>query len=450
MVIDIQEKVRKTNRILRKQSIRTILEQLDDYVMGLSKQDRRKKYDKMKQNAYNFYRGSAYLFYYDVTKIPFAFHTEPSAPTWIMGDMHFDNFSSFQDEDGQLVFDVDDFDEGYLGSYLYDLLRMVVSIRLLTEQQGFSDSAIRDELVTAFLKAYCKQIKRFANREEDPRTTSFTVENTKGPVKKVLKKLEERKATHELEKQTILNNEGKRVFNRAKEKLEEVTQKEYKDISGNWSQYIASIPKEMVRDEAHYQIKDIVRKLGSGVASTGLKRYYVLIEGTNNNETLDDIILEVKEARPAIPAYFVEYNQSFWEQYAHQGKRVIHTQKAMHHKADEYLGYLTIGNREFYVRERCAYDKDIDPKHLNGVKPIKQAVKVMGKIAAKIHARADQDINEELLSYHSEDAINEVIERDRTQFIQELVSWSRFYKHQVERDYELFLEWLETDFYKKN
>ncbi|SER63826.1 Uncharacterized conserved protein, DUF2252 family [Gracilibacillus ureilyticus] len=447
MVLDIQEKVRETNRNLRKQSLHTILEQLDDYVMGLSKQERRRKYDKMKQNPYSFYRGSAYLFYYDVTKIPFAFHTEKSMPTWIMGDMHFDNFSSFQDEDGQLVFDVDDFDEGYLGSYLYDLLRMVVSIRLMTQQHGITDSTIRDELVTAFLKAYCKQISKFANREEDPRTTSFTVENTKGPIKKVLKKLEERQATHELDKQTIINNDGERVFNREKEKLHEVTQKEFRDITANWNKYIDSIPKEWKREDSHYQIKDIVKKLGSGVASTGLKRYYVLIEGIDEHAANDDIILEVKEARPAIPAYFVEYNESFWEQYKHQGKRVIHTQKAMHHKADEYLGYLTIGNREFYVRERCAFDKDINPKHLDDVKPIKQTVKTMGKIAAKIHARADQDINEELLGYHSEDAIYDVIERDRNQFIQELVSWSRFYKHQVERDYTIFLEWLETDFY---
>ncbi|KAB8129931.1 DUF2252 domain-containing protein [Gracilibacillus oryzae] len=415
--------------------------------MGLSKQERRKKYNKMKQNPYSFYRGSAYLFYYDVTKIPFAFHTPSLTPTWIMGDMHFDNFSSFQDEDGQLVFDVDDFDEGYLGSYLYDLLRMVVSIRLMTQQQGVTDSFVRDELVEAFLKAYSKQIKKFANREEDPRTTCFTAENTKGPIKKVLNKLEERKATHELEKQTILDDEGKRVFNLEKERLEEVSQKEYREISANWSNYIASIPKELAKEDSHYEIKDIVRKLGSGVASTGLKRYYVLIEGTHNNETQDDIILEVKEARPAIPAYFVEYNESFWEQYKHQGKRIVHTQKAMHHKADAYLGFFSIGNREFYVRERCAYDKDINPKHLDEVKPIKQTVKIMGKIAAKIHSRADQDINEDLLGYHSEDAINEVIERDRAQFIQELVTWSRFYKQRVEQDYKLFLEWLEKDFY---
>ncbi|UOQ48979.1 DUF2252 domain-containing protein [Gracilibacillus caseinilyticus] len=446
MVHNIKAKVQETNQLLRKQSLHTILEQLDGYVMQLSKTNRRKKYRKMKQDPYSFYRGAAYLFYYDVTKIPFSFHTDEDKLTWIMGDMHFDNFSSFQDEEGNLVFDVDDFDEGYIGSYLYDLLRMVVSIRLLAEQQGITDVEERDELVVTFLKAYRKKIKKFAKREEDPKDLYFTTDHTKGPIKKVLKKLEERQETHELHKQTTLNNEGKRVFDREKEKLQEVSQREYNDIVENWSQYMESIDSELFKGEEHYQIKDIVKKTGAGVASTGLKRYFILIEGTTDDENEDDIILELKEARPPIPSYFVPYQETFWKQYNHQGKRVVETQKAMHHKADAYLGYLTIRNFEFYVRERCAYDKDISPKHLDSFKPIKQSVKTMGQIAAKIHSRADQDIDEHLLDYHSEDEIYQTIEQNKDAFIHELVLWSRFYKRQVEQDYQLFLEWLKNDF----
>ncbi|WP_163539189.1 DUF2252 family protein [Gracilibacillus sp. YIM 98692] len=449
MVENIQEKVRETSRTLRKQSLYTILEQLDSEVMNLWKKDRKKKYNKMKQGPYSFYRGSAYLFYYDVTKIPFSFHTPEDKPTWIMGDMHFDNFSSFQDEEANLVFDVDDFDEGYLGSFLYDVLRMVVSIRLLAEQQGVEEEEKQDELVIAFLKAYRKQIKKFSKREEDPATLTFDEDHTKGPIKKVLKKLEDREATHELHKQTILDDEGERKFNREKEKLYKMTEKEYNEIVENWQQYIKSIPEEVYKGDEHYQIKDIVKKIGAGVASTGLRRYYVLIEGTHEKDH-DDVILEVKEARPPIPAYFVEFQDSFWDKYQHQGKRVIMTQKAMHHKTDPYLGYLSIGNGEFYVRKRCAYDEDIPSNLLIKKKSIKQSVKIMGEIAAKIHARADQDIKESLLDYHSEDEIHKVIEQNKDAFVHELVLWSRFYKRQVKQDYELFLEWLNTHFYTNN
>lgn len=54
MVHNIQTKVKETNRLLRKQSLHTILEQLDGYVMELSNNERRNKYHKMKQDPYSF------------------------------------------------------------------------------------------------------------------------------------------------------------------------------------------------------------------------------------------------------------------------------------------------------------------------------------------------------------------------------------------------------------
>ena len=46
-----------------------------------------------------------------------------------------DNFGAFQNA-GSIVFDVNDFDEGYVGSYLYDIIRMSISIALYLEEQG--------------------------------------------------------------------------------------------------------------------------------------------------------------------------------------------------------------------------------------------------------------------------------------------------------------------------
>ena len=52
----------------------------------------------MMESPFRFFRGSAYLFYYDVTKIPFSFHTPEDKPTWIQGDLHMENFGAFQNE----------------------------------------------------------------------------------------------------------------------------------------------------------------------------------------------------------------------------------------------------------------------------------------------------------------------------------------------------------------
>lgn len=428
-----------TKSLLREQRLKTILEQFDGEIMELSQSARRLKYEKMVADAFSFFRGSAYLFYYDVSNIPFSYHTPNDKPTWIMGDLHFNNFSAFQNEQGEIVFDVDDFDEGYLGSYLYDVLRMVVSIRLFANQLGFSESN-QDDFVARYAKAYCKQLKKFAERKENPVTTRFTVEHTKSAIKKALKKLEERKATHELEKQTMINDEGERVFNREKIKLSSVSNNEFKAIKRAWGQYLESIPAKHFHDEEHYEIKDIVKKIGTGIGSTGLKRFYILIEGTHDDAHFDDIILEAKEARTPIPAYFFPYEETLHQ---HQGERVMDTQKAMHHMADPYLGYFTMNGRDFYVRERSAYDKDLKESHLQDYDDMDKTVKIMGKITAKIHARADEDIDNGLLEYHSEEEILKAIGDDKDGFVKELQVWSTFYQRHVEEDYRLFQQWHE-------
>ncbi|MFC0525373.1 DUF2252 domain-containing protein [Pontibacillus salicampi] len=442
-----QNRVLDTKRYLRKQTLHTILEQFDNEIMGISQTDRVQKYEKMKQDSFSFFRGSAYLFYYDVTNIPFSYHTPADKPTWIMGDLHFDNFSAFQNEQEEIVFDVDDFDEGYLGSYLYDVLRMVVSIRLFAKQQGFGEKE-QDEFVDRFAKSYYKQLKKFTKEKESPVSTRFTVDNTKSAIKKALKKLEERKATHELDKQTTINENGNRVFDRENVKLEPASNNEFKEIKKAWRQYMNSVDQDDFQGEHHYEIKDIVKKKGAGIGSTGLKRFYILIEGTHDNAHHDDIILEAKEARTPVPAYFFPYDQEFWADHHHQGERVIVTQKAMHHMADPYLGYFTMQGRDFYVRERSPYEKDLKEKHLTEYDDVEKTLKTMGKIAAKIHARADEDLDQEILSYHSEEEILKAIGEDKDGFINELLLWSKFYQERVESDFQLFQEWLD-EYYQK-
>ena len=141
----------------------------------------------MMESPFRFFRGSAYLFYYDITKIPFSFHTPEDKPTWIQGDLHMENFGAFQNEHGEIVYDVNDFDEGYIGSYLYDVLRMSVSIALFCEAQSINEEEQKKRIVH-YLESYYQQLKRFNKKKDDPFTLKFTKDNTKGPVRKVLKK----------------------------------------------------------------------------------------------------------------------------------------------------------------------------------------------------------------------------------------------------------------------
>ena len=55
---------------------------------------------------------------------------------WIHGDLHVENFGTYLNSDGRLIFDVNDFDEAYLGRFTWDLQRFAASLALRRLAEG--------------------------------------------------------------------------------------------------------------------------------------------------------------------------------------------------------------------------------------------------------------------------------------------------------------------------
>ena len=103
----------------------------------------RVKFRKMAADPWAFFRGSACVFYTDLAAAgddPWV--DERSGRVWIQGDLHAENFGTYMDGAGHLVFDVNDFDEAYLGPWTWDLRRFVASLGLLCWQKALPDEAI--------------------------------------------------------------------------------------------------------------------------------------------------------------------------------------------------------------------------------------------------------------------------------------------------------------------
>jgi uncharacterized protein (DUF2252 family) len=437
------KQVKETQRILRQKSLASVFNEFDGQIMGLDKEKRSRKYAKMANNPFSFYRGSAYLFYLDVARERFAYHTPPERPTWIQGDLHFENFGGFCNESGRIVYDVNDFDEGYLGSYLYDLLRMSVSIVLVCKMKEYDEQQTL-VAVEAYLESYYKQIHRFVRGKEDPAELVFDEERTHGPVRKLIRKLQKRSGYKFLE--SITDSEGASRCFIWSEELQPFSPEEKEALLRSWPAYVASIEEGDRQELDFYRIKDAAVKHGSGTASIGLDRYYILIEGGKYREGLDDLVLEAKEVRVPVPAYFMPYHEAFWDNFHHQGKRVVFTQRAMHHEADPFLGYLELDGRYFFVRERSPYKKKLKTDSISEFGDLKETVGIMGCITAKLHARADADVEQGILSYHSETEIEDAMGEDCGDFSRTLSNWALSYAGQVEDDFRLFTDWVEKEF----
>ena len=102
----------------------------------------RAKFRKMAADPFAFYRGSACLFFADVTDDEDPWADQHTSRVWIQGDLHCGNFGTYMDSSGVLVFDVNDYDEAYLGHYTWDLKRLVASLALLGFGKALSDETI--------------------------------------------------------------------------------------------------------------------------------------------------------------------------------------------------------------------------------------------------------------------------------------------------------------------
>lgn len=434
----LTDQILKVRGNLRMETIGIILDEFDGEMLRLDSDKRKRKYSKMLNSPFQFYRGSAFLFYYDVTNMPLAYHTPADKPTWLQGDLHFENFGAFKNREGQVVYDTNDFDEGYFGSYLYDVLRMTVSIALYSEELGFDEDA-QHELIQTCLEKYYFQLKEFATNGEQPDTLNFDASNTKGPVLKIVKELPDRESNEVLNAITTVNDTDRKF--RDMDGLVHLSDHERDELEANWHEYINSVEPENKQPDEFYRIKDVVKKIGAGTGSIGLTRFYILIEGDAEGDE-GDLVLEAKEARMPAATHFFPYDELFSDNPFHQGKRVITAQKAMQYLQDPYLGYFTIGDHHFYVQENSPYDEGVDPNDLTTMENMKETVEMMGRVTAKAHARADELI----LTHQSEEEIINVIGDEYDGFISQMIAASIYYKKQVNEDFELFTEWCRNKF----
>ncbi|WP_445632716.1 DUF2252 domain-containing protein [Nostoc sp. DSM 114161] len=393
------------------------------------------KMQKMTASPFAFYRGTAHIFYRDMQTLPGSgFVNSPTSAIWLEGDMHMQNLGGMRDSNDNNVFDTTDFDEGYLGPYVWDLRRMAVSILLAAKENGFSSGDAQD-IVRNFLDAYLNKMSDFKGTNDE---LSYRLEesNTNGVVKDLIQKAAGKNRSSLLNKYTLLNSTSDRIFQTTSE-LQPVSSSTYSNIATAISSYIASIPSSKRYSNSYYTLKDIRLKLGSGTGSLGKYRYYLLIEGPSS-ATDDDRILEMKQqstsavaiASPGLLPSSV-YNN-------HEGTRVTIATKAMLANTDPLVGYTTVSSIPFMVHEKSPYEVDFDYTLLTTKSKFMDAMAYVGKAVAKNHAISDKDYDAAIVAASVDKEVTDITSGYKGVFKDEIVNFALDYANQVEYDYASF------------
>jgi uncharacterized protein (DUF2252 family) len=394
----------------------------------------RTKFRKMAADPFAFYRGSACLFYADVAERDDPWADERTSRIWIQGDLHAENFGTYMDGDGVLIFDVNDFDEAYVGHFTWDVTRFAASMALLGWRKAISDADI-SRLVERYVLAYLDQVRWFVDQADD-RSFSLRLDTTDGAVHQVLQLAKLRTRVALLDGITETEGFDRRL--RDVPGLRRLDDGERDAVTAAFERYLDSIPKTKRMRGVTYTVKDVAGRSGFGIGSAGLPAYTVLIEGYN--QALDnDVVLSMKQGNVAAPSRVVT-DPAIAGAFRHHGHRTAVSQRALQAHADPLLGWTDLDGVGFVVSEVSPYEADLDWSELTEPSEIAPVVDNLGRATAKVHCVADSDADHSLVPFQTEEAIAEVVAGREDEFVAWVVGFAHDYAARVREDHALFVE----------
>lgn len=412
--------------------VTTLVDAFED-LMQASPRAFRTKFRKMAADPFAFYRGTACLFYADMADLEDRWADERTARVWIHGDLHAENFGTYMNADGVLVFDVNDFDEASLGHFSWDVRRFVTSLALLGWRKALPEEAV-EELVRAYLTSYVAQVGHYVEGSDDAEF-ALRLDNAEGALKDVLEDARRSSRRGLLDRVSLVVEHERRFRdgggNRRLDDAERAV------VMEAYERYLGTIPRRKKEDHRDfYAVKDVVATSGFGIGSAGLPAYSLLIEGVNQ-ALENDVVLTMKQANVPAVSRFVDL-PAVHGYFEHEGHRTVVSQRALQVHADPFLGHTTVEGVGFIVDELSPYETDLDWGDLNEPDEIAPVVAQLGRATAKIHCVSDADSDQTLVDFQTEEAIAAVV-GDGADFVEDLVAFAAAYAERVRADHALFV-----------
>lgn len=337
---------------------------------------------RMASSPYGFLRGAAVVQAADSAALP-ATGIQPV----VCGDSHLGNFGFYRSPEGELVIDLNDFDEAHTGSWEWDLRRLTASIHVAGRENNLSEDKCKDAVV-ACVDAYRDEIANLAdrplferafNRIDLDRLTSKDL-NPKllKEIKRAAAKAMRRTSDRALPK-FAQESEGSLRITPEPPLTTKIPQADWDNLAHALDEYLHTISSQWARVLGGYTLVDIAQRV-VGVGSVGLRAYIALLQGSTPT---DVIFLQLKQARRSVLAQYVHGSK---EWHSHQGQRVVEYQRALQTVSDPLLGWASVGGHQYYVRQ-FRNMKGAVPLDRLGASSLCDYAGIVGLLLAKGHAR---------------------------------------------------------------
>jgi uncharacterized protein (DUF2252 family) len=337
---------------------------------------------RMTASPYGFLRGAAIVMAEDVARLP-----STGITPVICGDSHLGNFGFYASPEQDLVIDLNDFDEAHPGAWEWDLRRLVASIWVAGRQNGASEQQC-ESAVLRCVAGYRAEVddlaatpllaRSYQRLDVDRLQQSATDSSLRAEIKRAAVRARRGTSDRALPRFTS-QRDGKRHIVEDPPLITRVNYAEADQIAQGLDGYLGTLAPHWRRALGGYTLVDIAHKV-VGVGSVGLRAYVALLEGSSPD---DVVFLQLKQARRSVLARHV-HGESAW--HAHQGQRVVEYQQALQTVSDPLLGWTTVGEHQYYVRQFRNMKGGVALDSIDGAALADYAA-ITGHLLAKGHAR---------------------------------------------------------------
>mmetsp|Transcript_21246 Transcript_21246/g.46108 ORF Transcript_21246/g.46108 Transcript_21246/m.46108 type:complete len:728 (+) Transcript_21246:314-2497(+) len=378
---------------------------------------------------------------------------------WITGDQHLSNFGAWRNRAGEVVFSVNDFDEAAIYDFHIDVLRVAVSICGHGFTNGLNEDQVKEGL-EAFTYTYAKTAIDYVGGDS-ALVYELNPDTSTGVLRDFLWDVQDnRSQMRQMNKFTELGSDGVRRFirndyTRLKEVPSEIEEKIRAEITS--TRYGASMMKMgwKVRgwDDDFFTVLDIARRVGTGVGSYGVDRFYVLLKGEDMSLEDDQdgasVILDVKyEPVSAVSSILEEGHPEtkawYRDLFRNEADRAAQAQRRLTSYTDPYVGYLVIDGNSYNVRQRSPYKSSFDLGTLTKPRAFNEFIEQIAVATATAHVRGTVA--------KSPGQFKHVIklllagDRSRRRWSDLVAKIALSYRSQVLLDFECFKDYVETHF----
>jgi uncharacterized protein (DUF2252 family) len=398
------------------------------------------KYGRMLVSPFTFYRGSAVVMAADLAGTP-----ATGLEAVLCGDAHLSNFGVFATPERRMVFDINDFDEAFVGPWEWDLKRLAASAVIAGRDNGFSEKKCRS-LAVYTAGAYAKAMDYFSQLPTldqwyyhvnvDSVLKVFEKSSKKGQksAAKMVKKAQTKTQEQTLEKLTRLEDDRRRIISEPpllvpfrdmglEKYLSQADLKKLSEpgVSDSWKQYLDSLPDERRYLLQRFEITDIALRVG-GIGSVGTRCVIVLLKGGAEDDAL---VLQLKEAGPSVLEAYVKQRPSS-ESHA---QRVVTAQRLMQATSDIFLGWSkgSVTGSDYYWRQLKDMKGSADVATLDET-GLQTYLAVCSWCLARAHARTGDKI--QIRGYLGK----------KDTLAQAIGAFAVAYADQTERDYDALVQ----------